>query len=73
MIIQENLNKNLEQKSYIECVTHENYYSAFPAHPSPLYPGPEHSPPPPPPPTTTTKQKSQIWIFVKIHLLENSK
>ena len=44
MIIRENLNKNLEQKSYIECVTHENYYSAFPAHPSPLYPGPEHPP-----------------------------
>ena len=30
----ENLNKNLEQKSYTESVTHENYYSAFPAQPS---------------------------------------
>ena len=50
MIMPENL-KNLEQTSYTECITHENYY--FPAHPSPLYPGPEnsappHSPPPPP-------------------------
>ena len=32
----ENLNKNLEPKSYTECVTHENNYSDFPAHPSPL-------------------------------------
>ena len=36
MIMRENLNKNLEQKSYTECLTHENYYPAFPAHPSPL-------------------------------------
>ena len=38
MTMPETLNKNLEQKSYIECVTYENYHSAFPAHPSLLYP-----------------------------------
>ena len=48
MIMPENLNKKFKLKSYSEYVTHENYYSAFPTLPSPLYPGPE--PPPPPPP-----------------------
>ena len=48
LIMPENLNKNLEQKSYTECVTHEIYYSTFPAHPSPLYPSPEPRPPPSP-------------------------
>ena len=69
MIMPENLIKNLEQKSYTECVTHENYYSAFPAHPSPLYPGPENpiplfpTPPPPPP-----LKKNQIWILCQSSL-----
>ena len=54
MSMPENLDKNLEQQSYTECVSHENYYSAFPAHPSSLYPG---LPPPPPPPP---KKKNQI-------------
>ena len=70
MIMPENLNKHLEQKSYTECVTHENYYSAFPAHPSSLYHSPEPPPfslPHPPP------QKIRFGFFVKIHLLENSK
>ena len=57
MIILENLSKNLEQKNDTECVTHDNFYSAFPAHPSPLYPSPE-----PPPPSRPAK-KNQIWIF----------
>ena len=47
MIMPENLERKLEKKSYTECVTHENYYSAFPAYPSPSYPG--HDPPPSPP------------------------
>ena len=64
MIMPENRIKNLEQKSYTECVTHENYYSAFSAHPSPLYPGPD-------PPLSPTK--NQIWILCQIDLLENSK
>ena len=59
----ENLNKNLEQKSHTtECVTHENYYSAFPAHPSPLYPCPEPRPLSPSPPPQK-KKKKQIWIL----------
>ena len=45
MIMPKNLNINLEQKIFTECVTNENYYSAFPAHPSPLYPGPENPSP----------------------------
>ena len=69
MIMPENLNKILEQKSYTECVTHENYYSAFPARTSPLYPGPK--PPPPSPPTPP--KKIRFGFFVKIHELENSK
>ena len=80
MIMPQNHNKNLEQKSYTECVTHENYYSL----PSPLTPilynlALKTLPPPPPPPppththTHTHTQKNQIWIFCKIHLLENSK
>ena len=60
MIMPENLNKNLEQKRYTECVTRENYYSAFPTHPSPLDPGPY-----PPLP-----KKIRFGFFVKIHLLE---
>ena len=59
MIMPEDLNKNLEQKSCTECVTHENYYSVFPAHPTPLYPGPETTPPPP---QKKKKKKKQIWI-----------
>ena len=64
----ENLNKNLEQKSYTECVTHENYYSAYPAHPSPLYSGPE--------PLTTSPlhpQKSDLDSLSKLKLQDNSK
>ena len=72
MIMSENLNKKLEQKSYTECVTHKNYYSVFPAHPSPLYPGseppsPRFSPPP------KERKKIRFGFFVKINLLENSK
>ena len=62
----ENLNKNLEQKSYIECVTHEHYYLAIPAHPSPIYLGPE-PPPTPPPPPKKKKKKKRFGFFVKIH------
>ena len=63
MIMPENLNKNLEQKSYTECVTHENYNSAFPAHPSAFYCGPEprhppFRPPPSPPPPPKKKSDS---------------
>ena len=46
----ENLYKNVEQKSYTECVTHTNYYSAS-------------SPPPPPPPPKKKNKKTQIWIL----------
>ena len=70
MIMPENLNKNLEQKSNTECVTHENYYSAFPAHLSPLYPGPENPTPSPPP---KKEKKIRFGFFVKLHLLQNSK
>ena len=59
----ENLNKNLEQMSYTECVTYENYYSAFPAHPSPLYPGPEPSPPPH---THTHKIRVEGFVLKKL-------
>ena len=48
MIMPENLNKNLEQKSYTECVTHENYYSAFPL--TALFNTLALNPLPPPPP-----------------------
>ena len=64
MIMPENLNKKLEQKSYKECVTHENYYSAFPAHPSLLYSGLVNPAPPPPSPRPTLK-KIQIWILCR--------
>ena len=64
MIMPENLNKNLEQKSYTECVHHENYLSAFPAHPSPLYPGPE---PPPPSP------QNQVWVLCQNSLTRELK
>ena len=47
MIMPENLHKYLAQKTYTECATHENYYSAFP--------------PPLPPPKK--KKNNQIWIL----------
>ena len=64
MIMPENLNKNLEQKSYTECVTHENYYSAFPAHLF-LYTLALKPPPPPPP---KKREKNQIWILCQTSL-----
>ena len=67
MIMPENLNKNLEQKSYTECVTHENYYSAFPAHASPIYPDPENPSP------STPQKKNQIWILCQNSLTRGLK
>ena len=65
MIIPENLNKNLEQKSYTECVTHE--INTLPSLLTPLlYTLALKTPPPPP-------KKIRFGFFVKIHLLENPK